>query len=387
MTERHGGGPYILGYLLLAVVLCFLYLLWFGAYNLGLPPLVVGLIVTVAAIAIMAQTLLTGGLAAAIACADQIAIAALVAQYDLAIGRPLRYLIFRSDLAIGRSSVAILADEAVREGRLSDAEAIVVGEPRQRSEKEKESTWPALEPLLTEMYATTNMLQTCLLIHIYALKGKNEEALALIDQTQHEAEAMWDKDDVTGQEALSEFHTNIGSFLSMLGQSERGIELLKKALERRTKLHGEESEQVAKTLNSLGVVQRDAGDLNGAYESLKKAQGILERLGRKSRKILGYVLDSLAGTLVEMDRGEEAYALARRAINTPGAGANERAIRMFTLGKCLEGLQRKKEALDFYERALKAWGKMQGMKHPAVDQCKIRRDHLNQYKEQGGTWR
>jgi tetratricopeptide (TPR) repeat protein len=372
-----------LGYLLLAIIILLLYLLWLGAYYSGLPPLAVSLIVIVAAGAIIAQTLLAGGLAAAIACADQIAIAALVAQYDLAIGRPFRYLVFRSDLAIGRSSVSILADEAIREGRLSDAEAIVLGEPSQRPDKERDGPLSALEPLLAEMYATTNMLQSCLLIHVYALRGNKEQALALIDQTQHEAESMWDKEDVTSQEALSEFHTNIGSFLSILGQSERGIELLKRALERRTKIHGAESEQAAKTLNGLGVVQRDAGDLKGAYESLKKSQEILERLGRKSRKILGYVLDSLAATLVEMGRSQEAYALARRAVNTPGAGANERAIRMFTFGKCLEGLKREKEALVFYDRALKAWSKMQGMKHPAVDQCKIRRDQLHVQIDKG----
>jgi hypothetical protein len=83
-----------------------------------------------------------------------------------------------------------------------------------------------------------------------------------------------------------------------------------------------------------------------------------------------------------MGRSQEAYTLARRAINTPGAGANERAIRMFTLGKCLDALHKYKEAHVYYERALKSWSRMQGMKHPAIEQCRAKNEKLNKRLKQ-----
>jgi tetratricopeptide (TPR) repeat protein len=334
----------------------------------------VSIIIGLAGLVLLVETFFAGGVAAAIAGAEQITLAALVAQYDLAVGRPLRRLLTRSDLAIGTTSVTILADEAISDGRLLDAEKILTSEGD--AKLETESSPGPLKALLEEIYATTSILQSVLLIQVYALKGEKEKALALLTKTQKSAETAWGKDDRASREALSEFYTNAGYILSIVDQLERGIELLQQALERRAKTYGAESEQAAKTLNNLGVALQQADDLKAAYDALKKAQEILERNGKKSRKALGCVLDSLASVLADMGKAEEGYTLACRAIKIPYPAVHERTIRMFTLGKCLEGLNKDKQALSQYERALKSWSKMQGIKHPAIDQCRLRHDSL-----------
>lgn len=336
-----------------AILLLYLMCLWFEAANISNPQPVLALL----SLVFLGVTMFGGIIAALLAVSNCFFFASLFAHYDLVVGQALRMLV-RRDFGISRYSRCALAIEAIYDGRMIDAEELLGGPPY-ASDAEEVS------------YPMT--LETGLLAHIYTCTGRKDRALSFLEKSQQLAEQEYEADpSELNAKALAEVDTNIGSLLDIIGEHERGFRVLARGLELRERFCGSESEQVAKTLNNLGVLQQSAGDLLAAEKTLRRAMAILEKIGKASGCALGYVLNTLASVLIDLGRPEEAVELSRRALRLGQLDRHERALRTFTMGKCLEQLNRAKEALKYYKRALQQWSKMQAFKHPAFDECERR---------------
>jgi tetratricopeptide (TPR) repeat protein len=361
-----GREAYLNAFILLLILLVLGFLAIWGLWHLNLQGWLFGLAASFVVIALFLFILLGGFCSSILAAGQQFGTAALVAQLDLVVGRQLRQL-FAFDFGISRLSVLILANIAICQGRLLDAEKL-------------------LKPLLTSPesaeLAGTNILSSIengMMAQIYAWTGRQAEALVLVEKSLAEAESAYGLDQSEDQSIiLAEAYCNAGCMLVFIGDCERALRVLLKALSMREKLFGESSEEVAKALNNLSLAQRESGDFAAAEESLRRAKRILETEKKDTTggAILGYVLDSLAGVLLDQNKVDEAYELSRRALKLGQLDEHERSVRLFTMGRCLEQKGDTKAALTYYDRALKNWQEMQGFKHPLLERCRKSRSRL-----------
>lgn len=362
-----GREAYLNAFILLLILLMLGFLAIWGLWHLNLQGWMFGLAASFVVIALFLFVLFGGFFSSVLAASQQLGTAALVAQLDLVVGRALRQL-FAFDFGISRLSVLIMANRAICEGRLLDAEKL-------------------LKPLLASPegaeIAGTNILSSIengMMAQIYAWTGRQAEALVLVDKSLGEAESAYGLDQSDDQSImLAESYCNAGCMLVFIGDCERALRILLKALSIRERLFGESSEEVAKALNNLSLAQRETGDFAGAEESLRRARRILETEKKDTTggAILGYVLDSLAGVLLDQNKVDEAYELSKRALKLGQLDEHERSVRLFTMGRCLEQKGETKAALAYYDRALKNWQEMQGFKHPLLERCRQNRSRLS----------
>jgi eukaryotic-like serine/threonine-protein kinase len=113
--------------------------------------------------------------------------------------------------------------------------------------------------------------------------------------------------DLEGQpEAQAEMFTAIGRVYQRIGLSEKALPLLEEALALGRRSLGPDHVSIARSLNQLGVLNRERGDL-------PRAQALLEESLAMRRRLLGSDDKDVAATLVELagvfrDRGLDAQA-------------------------------------------------------------------------------
>lgn len=356
---------YINAVLILLVIVVLWFLVGYFLLRCGQPPAMVMFCVGFLSFSSAIFVFFGGILGATLASVGGLPLAALLCNFDLVFGRAVRQLI-GNDFALSRMSLSIVANKAIFDGQLLDAEKLLIQLADSKSDDDNDEA----------IHVSVSTIESGLMAHVYAWTGRSAEALKVIDRTIALAESAYShQPDDIGNQLVAEVYGNVGSMLGVVGQSERALDLLRKSVEIREKLFGLESEEVARSLNNLSSVQRQMGQIDEAEKSIVRAREILEKKN-KSSYILGYVLDSQAQVLIDKGRYEEALVLSNRALKLGQLDVHERALRHYTKGLCLEHLKRKKEALKFYSKALELWSKMQGFKHPSVDNCRKKMTEL-----------
>ncbi|MDX1986900.1 MAG: tetratricopeptide repeat protein [Candidatus Obscuribacter sp.] len=366
LKVKLGRETYLNAYMMLLIMLILLFLTGWALFHYQMPGWVIGLTESLLVIFLFLLLLFGGFVASLIAAARRLNVAALVAQMDLVLGRPMRKLII-FDFGMTRLSLLILANKAIFDGQLLDAEALL----------KPLFDVPEEDPVASNF--AFDCLEKGLMAHVFAWTGRKKEAERMLEATISAAEDAYGRDQGKDQSImLAEVYCNTGCMLGLLEDKERALGVLSRGLSMREQIYGAETEEAAKALNNLGQVQLEAGDLTGAEVSLRRARKILEtdRKDTSGGAVLGYVLDTLATVLLELGQSEEAYELSARALKLGQLDVHERAARLFTMGRCLEKRGDLRRALDYHDRALAGWSKMQGFEHPLVERCKKSRESL-----------
>ncbi len=138
-----------------------------------------------------------------------------------------------------------------------------------------------------------------------------------------------------------------------LGDNERALRDLEDGLERAEKLRVRKDE-VATTLNNMGLVYREMGRYDEALDSLERALAIDRKL--KSRWAVAYDLRNKAQTLMRIGRTDEAVPLLEEALGEASAIGNRinESKTLLVLAEALVDLGRESEAREVYGRALDA---------------------------------
>ena len=177
--------------------------------------------------------------------------------------------------------------------------------------------------------------------------------------------------DLAGQPELqAEMLTVMGRVYHRLDQDEKAQKLLEEALAAGRRALGPEHERVARTLNELGVLLRDRGNIAAAKPILEEALAM-------RRKLLGNGHKDVAVTLVELgrvcgDQGDdqraeplfrESLAIRRKAL---GEEDHETAVSLSDLAHVLRRRGDLAGAESLFRQALPIFRKTRGENHPHV---------------------
>jgi CHAT domain-containing protein/tetratricopeptide (TPR) repeat protein len=150
-------------------------------------------------------------------------------------------------------------------------------------------------------------------------------------------------------------------------EPERAIEYLDRALEVLTKVTGEKSIPVARTLNNLGIARQLAGDDTGAREAYERCLAIRAAILPADHPDIASVLTNLGMLAMEMGDTARAADLGRRAlaIFTKSSGpANSLTLKaQMSLGTSLHRAGQNEEAKEVLEASLAGREKALGPDH------------------------
>lgn len=135
-----------------------------------------------------------------------------------------------------------------------------------------------------------------------------------------------------------------------LGDSEKALHELEGALEQ-ARAFQKRRDEVATTLNNMGLIHRDAGRFDAAMDHFSRALAIDEKL--QSRWAIAYDLRNQALTLMRMDRAEDALPLFQRAAEIAESIGDQ-----VNLAKALLGLGEARAALGQREASRQAYEKV-----------------------------
>ena len=178
-----------------------------------------------------------------------------------------------------------------------------------------------------------------------------ERALAILEKSDPESGAMGN--------ALG----NLGMVMDELEEPERAIEYLERALHVLTKVNGDKSVPVARTLNNMGIAHELAGDYAGARDAYGRCLAIREAILPADHPDIASVLTNLGVLTMEMGDTRRAADLVRRALaiftKSSGPGNSLTLKAQLNLGTYLHLLGENEEAekvlgasLDGREKAL-----------------------------------
>lgn len=178
-------------------------------------------------------------------------------------------------------------------------------------------------------------------------QGRYQEAFDLREQVEKNAvKESWPLEQVMAQ--------NTGGLIWWtLGDNKRSLLELRGALTKAEKLEVRQDE-VATTLNNIGLVQRESGDYKGALATLDKALVIDRKLG--SRWAMAYDLRNQAQTRLRMGEPETAVTLLTEAGTMAGEiGDQVNLAKIFLArGDAEAALKNSGAALSSYRKALEA---------------------------------
>ena len=115
-------------------------------------------------------------------------------------------------------------------------------------------------------------------------------------------------------ELQAEMMTVIGRVYQRLGLYDKAQPLLERALALGRRLAGRDHPGVANSLNDLGVLLREKGDLAAASAALEEALGMRQRLLGREHADVAVTLVELGRAYVDQDRDELAEPLLREAL-------------------------------------------------------------------------
>jgi CHAT domain-containing protein/lipopolysaccharide biosynthesis regulator YciM len=181
----------------------------------------------------------------------------------------------------------------------------------------------------------------------YSLTGEADKGLKLIRQNKRSV------DKGSFSEALMMKYE--GDFLDIKGQYSKAKDVLLESLEMMTDLGYNPSLEYVYTLNSLGTVFTDMGDLSSAEKALNQAMNIMERLDPEEQEGMAGTLFNLASVKYELGFYEEALedlsVVLEQEIDYYGEESFDVAQTLFTEG---EVKRLKKDFFAAEESLLKA---------------------------------
>ncbi|MGH9752935.1 MAG: tetratricopeptide repeat protein [Blastocatellia bacterium] len=162
----------------------------------------------------------------------------------------------------------------------------------------------------------------------------------------------------------------IGKLYQNIGLYDRAQTLLEEALKLRRQALGNESPDVAASLNHLGEVARLKSDYAGSESLLREALAMRRKLLGAESKDVAQSLNNLGIVLVERGNFGEAEALLRESLATRhklfGEEHAEVAVSLNSLGRLMSDTGKFSEAESLYRQALTTHRKLYGGDHPSV---------------------
>ncbi len=147
------------------------------------------------------------------------------------------------------------------------------------------------------------------------------------------------------------------------GRPTEAAEMLEEALAAQEAAFGDDSPQLAMTLNTMGEIYDDLGRWNDGEAAMLRALAIMDRAAVDSSPVLG----ALGGHYLQVGDPTKGEAMLRRALEakraTRGPDHLELAPTYLNLGGALMELERYDEARQAYARGLELWAKHAGPDH------------------------
>ncbi len=224
------------------------------------------------------------------------------------------------------------------------------------------------ETLLSQIKPNTNFEKAITnnnLGWLYLRKGRSDKSLDLLQASRDGFTESGNSKTKDAARCLSNLTILYWSIGKMNQAEENGVQ----AYHLRENIFGKDSEEVAASLNDLGLVYSSI-DPDKALENYEKALAVYEKIhGKNHPKIaiaktnigLTYKALELYGDAV--NNFEDALAIWRK--NYPNGHPNE-ALTLANLGSTYKAMKNATTALEYYDKALAIFKKNYGDKHPDI---------------------
>ena len=175
-----------------------------------------------------------------------------------------------------------------------------------------------------------------------------------------------------GEEHLdtAESYNEVGDEYRELGEHDNSLACIQKALEIRQPLLGEEALETAISYNSLGVIYGAKGEHKKSLIYLEKALEIRLRVEGTNAREIAQSYSNVAGSYQKLEDYEKALKYYEKALEIRqdllGEEHPDIAINYNNMGSCYGSLEKHKEALEYRKKALKIWLVSLGEEHPNI---------------------
>jgi tetratricopeptide (TPR) repeat protein/class 3 adenylate cyclase len=191
-------------------------------------------------------------------------------------------------------------------------------------------------------------------------EGRHADALSKIEEVLAIGRAIGDTRSEAGDLAT------LGNVLRALGQPDRALLVLERALERAEIMAN--AGRYGYLLNVVGTVHRDLGNLETALDYYRRTEPYMSLPHYAS-----FTLPAVAQIHLQQGRVDEAIATAREAVelNRKARYADGSAMANRTLGEVLVGLERHAEAVPYLEEAAALYRQLQDHENELLMQHRI----------------
>ena len=201
------------------------------------------------------------------------------------------------------------------------------------------------------------------------LDYKDWPTLALLMNHVQELASHYQKQEIASTDAADVFHA-MGAYLLERGQYALADPLLQKALELRQGLLGNEHEDVANSLDSLGYICRVTGRYEKSEHYNQQTFALRKRLLGDEHPDVAASLNNLALLYDHQGRYGEAEPLYQQALamrkQLLGDEHPDVALSLNNLAALYDNQGRYGEAEPLYQQALALWKRLLGEEHPDV---------------------
>ncbi len=185
-----------------------------------------------------------------------------------------------------------------------------------------------------------------------ATVGRETTVHEVLDEAVH-----WVEIALTEQpEVEASLRTTIGNSYRSLGALAKAETQLQQALRLRREDSGDESLEVAESLNSIGMLRRDQQKFDEAERLFRKALTLRRKLLGPSHIGLTNSLMNLSGLMLDRGRHDEANALFREALairrRVRGSGHPDVAMCLYRLAQVADAAGDTAEAIELHQQAL-----------------------------------
>jgi len=185
-----------------------------------------------------------------------------------------------------------------------------------------------------------------------ATVGRETTVHEVLDEAVH-----WVEIALTEQpEVEASLRTTIGNSYRSLGALAKAETQLQQALRLRREDSGDESLEVAESLNSIGMLRRDQQKFDEAERLFRKALTLRRKLLGPSHIGLTNSLMNLGGLMLDRGRHDEANALFREALairrRVRGSGHPDVAMCLYRLAQVAAAAGDTAEAIELHQQAL-----------------------------------
>jgi CHAT domain-containing protein/Tfp pilus assembly protein PilF len=198
---------------------------------------------------------------------------------------------------------------------------------------------------------------------LYLQKGRSDKALDLLQLAREDFKLSGNAKSKEAARCIS----NLSLLYWSIGKMNQAEENGTLALQLRQSIFGNQSEEVAASLNDLGLVY-SSSDADKALENYEQALAIYEKLRDQDHPKIAIAKTNIGLTYLKLElygdavnNFESALGIWRK--NYPNGHPNE-ALTLANLGSTYYQMKNPKTALEYYNKALAIYKKFYGNKHP-----------------------